>query len=284
MAASLDDVQAALSAEAKRLEPFGRHVAVFDVIGSTNAEAMRLARVGAPAGTIVIADAQTGGRGRAGRTWFSPPGVGLYASVLLRPVPGPHERPDGIFAPWTRVITLAAGVAAADGIRAATGIPVELKWPNDVVISEGTGPLASDRRSRKIAGILAEASAGPDNAPLVVVGFGINVGAVRYPGELALRATSLEAEAGRPVSRSTVLVETLAHFRRWYAGISEGSAADVLARWRELAPSCTGARVVMPDGDGVVLGTTAGLSDAGALRVRTPAGVEDVISGEVRWA
>ena len=284
MAALPDDVRAALDAAADRVGPFSRRIAVYDVIGSTNEEAIRLAGLGAPEGTAVIADTQTAGRGRAGRLWFSPPGVGLYVSVVLRPDHRSAGASGAVFAPWTQFITLAAGVAVADGIRSATGLPAGIKWPNDVVIGDGSGPRAADRRPRKLAGILAEASGTPA-APLhIVVGFGINVGAARFPGDLVARATSLEAEAGRPIDRGVVLVETLAAFARRYEEIGAGRIRDVLARWRELSPSSSGARVMLPRALGAVHGTTAGLGDNGALRVRTAAGIEEVVSGEVTWA
>ena len=283
MAALADDVRAALDAAADRVGPFSRRIAVYDVIGSTNEEAIRLAGLGAPEGTAVIADTQTAGRGRAGRLWFSPPGVGLYVSVVLRPDHRGAGASSAVFAPWTRFITLGAGVAVADGIRSATGLPVAIKWPNDVVIDDGSGPRAAERRSRKLAGILAEASGAPTAPPHIVVGFGINVGAARYPGELMARATSLEAEAGRPIDRGVVLVETLAAFARRYAEIGAGRIRDVLTRWRELSPSSSGARVILPRAERAVHGTTAGLGDNGALRVRTAAGIEEVVSGEVTW-
>src|SRR5687767_9144179 len=129
---------------------FGDPAYYYSEIGSTNDEAARLAEHGAPEGTTVMASAQTAGRGRFGRSWFSPPGAGLYVSVVCR---------DRRAAPY---ISLAGGVAVADGILAATGLPVEIKWPNDIVVDAGRG------RRRKLAGILAEGSTSSEGLQYVV--------------------------------------------------------------------------------------------------------------------
>src|SRR5207253_921772 len=122
---------------------------------------------GAPDGTAVVASSQTAGRGRFGRQWYSPPGAGLYVSIVCR---------NAAAAP---LLTLAGGVAVADGIRAATGLPVCIKWPNDVVVESG-----SPARRRKLAGILAEASSGADGVQHVILGFGINLRSAAYPQAL----------------------------------------------------------------------------------------------------
>ena len=178
-----EEIASELRRTAAGARPLGRARALlFHEIGSTNDEAARLAELGAAEGTTVIASAQTAGRGRFGRTWFSPPGAGLYVSVDL-------PRPSGRAA----IVSLAGGVAVAEGIRAATGLPVEIKWPNDIVVDAGLG------RRRKLAGILAEASTTPDGLQYIVLGFGINLRPAAYPPDIADRATSLESELGRAV-------------------------------------------------------------------------------------
>ena len=278
-----DDLRGPLAAASRRVRPFVSPLVGYEVLGSTNDEAVVLAGRGAAEGTTVVANAQTGGRGRAGRSWFSPPGSGLYVSVVLRPLVPASPVSAPALASWSRLITLTAGVAVAEGIRTATGLPVTLKWPNDVVFSDGQAPLIVDPRSRKVAGILAEASAAGDGTPHVVVGFGINVAPVTYPREIAARATSLEAEAGRPIDRAGVLVEVLAALATRYSDLQAGRASAVLARWRDLSPSATGARVSLLRGGQRVEGTTAGLNDDGALVVRTAGGIDAVRSGEVTW-
>src|SRR5215204_4022001 len=134
------ELRAALLQTAARRAAFGEPLHYFSEIGSTNDEAARLAEAGAAEGTTVVAGAQSAGRGRLGRSWFSPAGAGLYASVVLR---------DRRAAP---LLTLAGGVAVAEGIRAATALPVEIKWPNDVVVRDG----GRRQRPLKLAGVLAE--------------------------------------------------------------------------------------------------------------------------------
>jgi BirA family biotin operon repressor/biotin-[acetyl-CoA-carboxylase] ligase len=261
-----EDLSRALAASAARRGCFGDPVYFFSETGSTNDVAATLAERDAPEGATVVASSQTAGRGRFGRTWFSPPGAGLYVSVVCR---NPSAAP---------FVTLAGGVAVADGIRAASGLPVQIKWPNDIVV-EGVAPA----RRRKLAGILAEASTGAAGLQYVILGFGINLRPAAYPPELADRATALETELGRPADGAAVLAETLAVFADLFKGLATGHSARVLARWRELAPSSRGARVEWETPDGVVAGVSAGIADDGALLVRVRDHVERIISGELRW-
>lgn len=257
---------AALQASTSRRGPFGDPIYFFHETGSTNDVAAALAERGAPEGTTVVASAQTAGRGRFGRRWFSPPGAGLYVSVVCR---------SAAAAP---LLTLAGGVAVAEGIRAATGLPVHIKWPNDVIVEAGT-PV----RRRKLAGILAEASSSADGLQHIVLGFGINVRSAAYPPELGDAATSIEAELGRRPESGPVLAETLAALAALTAELAAGTAARLLARWRELAPSAQGTAVRWETAQGQISGTAAGISDDGALLVRVGARVERIISGELRW-
>lgn len=262
-----DDIAAALDAARDRLRRFGRPVYFFSETGSTNDCAGRLADHGAPEGATVIAFAQSAGRGRMGRTWFSPQGAGLYVSVVCR---------DLAAAPF---LTLAGAVAVADGIRNATGLPVQIKWPNDVVVVDGS--LA--RRRCKLAGILAEASSTGDILQHVVLGFGVNLRPAVYPPAIADRATSIEAELGRAPDAGAVLVETLVALDGLVSELSAGVTQGLLERWRALAPSARGAEVEWDTPAGPVSGTSAGIADDGALLVRTGDGVVRIIAGEVRW-
>jgi BirA family biotin operon repressor/biotin-[acetyl-CoA-carboxylase] ligase len=237
-------------------------------IGSTNDAATRLADAGEPAGLVVVADAQTAGRGRLGRPWASPPGAGIYASVLLRPEPAA-----------ARLLTLAAGVALTEGIEAATGLAAAIKWPNDLIVPGGVG--ATDWR--KLAGILAEGGVASAGAPWVVVGFGINVQPAAYPAEIAARATSLEAELGRPVERGLVLAECLAALARRHDDLRHGRTRDVLDAWRRRAASTLGRRVAWDEDGRERQGTVRGIDDAGALVVSHASGDVRVVAGEVRW-
>jgi BirA family biotin operon repressor/biotin-[acetyl-CoA-carboxylase] ligase len=250
-------------------------VVYFPSVTSSNDVASRLADRGAANLTTVAAELQTAGRGRLGRTWYSPPGAGLYASVVLRP-----ENVPGSFFPCPKIepgtflgslVTLTAGVALAEAVRACTHLPVDIKWPNDLVV----GP-------RKLAGILVEAS-GAGRLQYVIVGFGINLWSAAYPPEIADRATSIEAELGRAVDRGTVLVECLASLAAWNQTLRAGTTDAVLDRWRSLAPSSRGARVEWATQEGIASGVTEGIDQDGALLVRTDGRLERIIAGEIRW-
>lgn len=262
-----DDLARALAASSARRGRFGDPLYFFSETGSTNDVAELLAEHGAPEGATVVAFAQTAGRGRFGRTWFSPAGAGLYVSVVCR---------NGAAAP---LLTLAGGVAVAGGIRAATGLPVQIKWPNDIVVADRTGPA----RRRKLAGLLAEASSGGDGLQYVILGFGINLRPAAYPPDLADRATSIETELGRSVDGALVLAETLASFAGSFERLAAGDARHVLTHWRELAPSSRGVPVEWDTPGGVLSGVSEGIADDGALLVRVGDRVERIISGEVRW-
>ncbi len=261
-----EDVVHALAATASRRGCFGDPVYFFTETPSTNDVAATLAERGAPEGATVFAWSQTAGRGRFGRAWFSPPGAGLYLSIVCR---------NEIAAPR---VTLAGGVAVAEAIRSATGLPVHIKWPNDVVV-EGVAPA----RRRKLAGILAEGSTGADGLQYVILGLGINLRPAAYPPELSDRATSIEAELGRHADGAAVLAETLASFAGWFAQLSRGESRGLLSRWRELAPSAHGSALEWDAPHGVVSGISAGLADDGALLVKVQDRIERIISGELRW-
>ena len=259
------DIARALAAADGRLGAWSERVVYRAVVPSTNDLARDLAAAGAADGTTVVAGAQTAGRGRQGRHWFSAPDAGLYCSVVLR-------------GGDTAVVTLAAGVAAAEGIRAATGLPVEIKWPNDIVL-----PAQAGRGGAKVGGILTEASRLDRAAEAVVVGVGINVAAVDFPPELAARAESLAGALGGPVDRGAVLVELLAALAHWRQVLAAGGAARMLARWRTLAPSSAGAAVEWRAADARLSGVTAGIDHDGALLVRRGDRLERIIAGEVTW-
>ena len=252
------DIADAIEAARPRLAPLGSPLAFYPTIGSTNDAAASLATEGA----IVVADEQTAGRGRRGRVWFSPPRSGLYVSVALAPR---RARVDPRRA--TTLVTLAAGVAIAEGVHASTGLRVDLKWPNDLYVA-----------GRKVGGILAEAS-----HDLVVLGYGINVSTTAYPPDWRDRATSLESEIGGAVDRVRVLVETLAALARRYGDLLEGRFDAILDAWRGRAPASVAARVRWTSASGVHSGVTAGVDHDGALLVQTDVGVERIVGGDVEW-
>lgn len=271
-----DDLAVALARVRPDLERVGTVVYYLQTTTSTNDVAARLADAGVAEGTTFVADTQTAGRGRLGRTWFSPPGAGLYVSVVLRLNPLERRKAAAearaAAAPMPARITLLAGVAAADAVRTATGLPVEIKWPNDLVFD-----------GRKLAGILAEASAQQGGIEYIILGVGLNVRAVAYPPDIARRASSLETELGREVDRGAVLANLLLNLDRARAALRRDDVAGWFARWRELSPSATGALVEWRAPDGLRRGRTAGLDADGALLVEANRGLERVMAGEIVW-
>ena len=233
--------------------------------GSTNADAAALADAGAAEGCVVVADQQTAGRGRLGRSWSSPAGSGIYASVLFRP-----EREVA------RMLTIAAGVAVAETIETVAGISPVLKWPNDVYL--GGGPQSG----RKVAGILAEAGVSRGRT-WVVVGFGINVLPASFAPELAARATSLESELGRPVDRGELFATSLVRLAGRYEDLRAGRGSDVVDAWRQRAASTFGRRVEWDEDGAMKSGIVRTLDHEGGLIVETDAGSARVVSGELRW-
>ena len=261
------DLADALRATGARRGRLGDPLYYFHETTSTNDVAASYAERGAAEGTTVVAAAQTSGRGRLGRSWYSPPGAGLYLSVIIRTARA---------APY---LTLAGGVAVAEGVRAATGLPLEIKWPNDVVTRESGGPS----RRRKLAGILAEASSTGDGLQHVVLGIGINLSHASYPQEIAHRASSIETELGRAVEPGPVLAEVLAALATELDPLARGDASGLLHRWRRLAPSSIGSAVECDTPLGRASGVAGGIADDGALLVKVGNRVERVIAGEVLW-
>ena len=268
------DIADALAASRDSRGGFGAPLFYFPTIGSTNDVAARLAAGGAPEGTTVTAEAQSSGRGRLGRTWFSPQGAGLYVSIVIRPDAGGLGRQGGsATAPsLPAVVTLASGVALADAIRESTGLQVEIKWPNDIVCGR-----------RKLAGILAEASAQGAELEYVILGFGVNIRTVTYPPDVAQRATSIEAELGRPVDRGLLLAKAIAQVSACRETLRSGRIGGLLDRWRRLSPSAVGAQVEWRGPGGTVSGRTAGLDHDGALLVSRGGCIERIVAGEVIW-
>jgi len=228
---------------------------------STNDEAMRRGRAGAPHGLCVIADTQSHGRGRQGHVWHSPPGENLYVSVLLRLDLPPMRVPP---------VTLAAGVAVCDAVN-ALGVRASLKWPNDVLVERGM----------KVAGILTEMSTRGMRADAVVVGIGVNVNTAEFPAELA-HATSLRRELGAPLHRAQVVTGLLTALEdRFDRFVSEPTRALADA-WR--ARSHVWGTSVRVASEGVMLeGVARDLDDDGALVLETADGRRvRVIAGEVQ--
>lgn len=260
------DLARALASD-NRLGSFGL-VRYFSEVDSTNDIALTLALDAAPEGTSVLADTQRAGRGRRGRTWFSPPGAGVYLSTIVRPTT--------TGAPVS-LITLAAGVAVADAITTTTGLPIELKWPNDVVIG---------RPWRKLSGLLCESVGAGAVIDAVIIGIGINLHPAAYPPDLANRATSIETELGRPVDSAPIVVECLAQLRHRIENIRDADPSVICEAWRRLGKSCLSGAPVRwhnHDLDQEHQGVTRDIDADGALLVERDGQIDRLVSGDVHW-
>jgi BirA family biotin operon repressor/biotin-[acetyl-CoA-carboxylase] ligase len=265
------DLADALMAAGPQLGRLASRVLYFSSIGSTNDVAAALAASAGSEGAVVVADAQSAGRGRRGRVWFSPPGAGLYVSTVLTPARA-RWAPDKA----TTILTLAAGVALAEAIQHVTGLAPDIKWPNDLLVGR-----------RKLAGILAEGVGAPAPAGVVqavVLGFGVNVRRAAYPPELGDRVTALEPELGRPVDRAALLVAALSALAARYGDLLDARFDAILDAWRRRAPGSRGAEVAWDTPQGTQTGTTAGIDETGALLVQSGDRLERLLAGEVRWA
>ncbi|MDP9452370.1 MAG: biotin--[acetyl-CoA-carboxylase] ligase [Actinomycetota bacterium] len=261
---------------------FGRFADIrhLEETGSTNAEVLALARAGVPEGVVVVADFQSAGRGRRGRTWTAPPGSGLLASVLLRPRLGPAQAP---------LAGLAAAVAAVEACAEVAGVVPALKWPNDVVVERTGGDGAA---GGKLAGLLAESLVEGDELPAVVVGMGLNLtrAPARHRPQPAFApgpvvpppgAAYLEDLAGRPVARDDLLGSWLAHLDRWCTTLSSPGGDRAVGRAYRRHCTTLGRWVRVELAAGRVEGLAVDITPEGHLVVEAPTGPCTVAAGDV---
>jgi BirA family biotin operon repressor/biotin-[acetyl-CoA-carboxylase] ligase len=251
----------------KRFHPgaLGKRIFHFFKVDSTNSVAMTLGESGEPHGTVVIAEEQTAGRGRAGHTWHSEKTNGIYMTALLRPPIPPQEAP---------LITLAAGLAVREAILEQTGLAPDLRWPNDLLFGR-----------KKFCGILTEMNAEQDQIHFVAVGIGINVNHERIPEELSKIATSLRIETKRVQSRVEIVTRLLRHLDSYYNRFVAEGAETIVARFSEVSSYAYGKRVQIESASETYTGTTEGLESAGLLRVRRDDGrLLPVIAGTLSEA
>ncbi|MDQ0337626.1 BirA family biotin operon repressor/biotin-[acetyl-CoA-carboxylase] ligase [Caldalkalibacillus uzonensis] len=229
-----------------RTKWLGHDLHYFDEVESTQTIAHRLAREGAPAGTVVLADHQQAGKGRLGRTWFSPKGTGLWMSLVVRP-----------HIPLTSVpqLTLLTAVAVLRAVKQTTSIALSIKWPNDLLYG-----------GQKVAGILTELNAEADRVNYVVIGVGLNVNqeAEDFPPELSSKAISLKLAAQKPISRKDLVVAILQEWENVYNLYQQHGFGPVKTLWE--AHTCSlGQRIVARTPHGQVEGVARGITDEGAL-------------------
>jgi BirA family biotin operon repressor/biotin-[acetyl-CoA-carboxylase] ligase len=245
---------------------FERGIHHYYRIGSTNTEAMENAgiNVGAPEGSVFVAEEQTAGRGRGAHQWESAPSAGIYCSVVLRPVLPPSE---------ALILSLAAGLAVHAAVQQIDSrISPDLKWPNDLLID-----------GKKFCGILTEMNAEVTRVRYIVVGIGINVNQAKFPEELRHSATSLRLETGTEWSRVELCAALLKSLDREYSDLlgKPGAHESILERFQERSSSVRGRQVRVDENDGFE-GTTEGLDPRGFLQVRTFDGIRTVLSGTVK--
>ncbi|MEW6266547.1 MAG: biotin--[acetyl-CoA-carboxylase] ligase [Thermodesulfobacteriota bacterium] len=231
--------------ETKRL---GRGlIEVHQSLDSTNARAKFLSRAGAGEGALIVAETQTSGRGRLGRSWHSPPGKNLYFSLILKPVP--VDDPP--------LLTLAAGLAVAEALDRMAGRTPELKWPNDLLFD-----------GLKTAGILTELETGSDGSRWAILGVGLNVNleVADLPSELAGRAGSLMIATGCSWDRHEVLAALLKEIEEVYFKLASDGRAETLTRYRRLCRTI-GQRITITTGGQSLDGLASGVDEHGRLIV-----------------
>ncbi len=241
----------------------GRRIHHYDELESTNDEAHRLADAGALHGEVVIAEAQTQGRGRRGRTWVAPRGKALTFSIVLRPAIPATRAPE---------ITLVAAVAVAEAARELGAPSARIKWPNDV-----------ECKGRKIAGLLTELRAEPDRVRHAILGVGFNLTLQTndFPDELRAAATSLLLESGERIPRPVACARLLEHLEEWLSLHEAEGFLPVADRWRELS-STLGRKVRITGGGETVEGDAFDLANDGALLLRGEGGaIVRVVAGDV---
>jgi BirA family biotin operon repressor/biotin-[acetyl-CoA-carboxylase] ligase len=270
MITAAEVVQEPLSVDRIRQRLFtytvGRRIELYASVGSTNAALRELAHQGAPEGTVVLAEAQTAGRGRGGQSWYSPPGVNLYASVLFRPA---------IAAAAAAPFSLMGSLALADAIR-ELGLAPAIKWPNDVLVQR-----------RKVAGTLAELGIADDRVASLILGVGVNVNVTGAQlraalGEAGEAATSLREALGHPVDRNAFAAAFLIYLDEWLVVYRAQGPEPLRRAWRRL-DVVTGRRVRVQEGQAVFDGWARGVDADGHLEVEDAGGgVRTVVTARVQ--
>jgi BirA family biotin operon repressor/biotin-[acetyl-CoA-carboxylase] ligase len=251
---SSDEIMARLRGD------FWKKILFYKHLGSTNEQASSLSdHKELDSGSVVIADMQEKGRGRLGRAWFSPPGLNIYMSIILKPEIEPRD---------STLITILSSLACAHALRNTSGTEVSIKWPNDLIAS-----------GRKIGGILTEVRSDPDRITTAIIGIGVNVNmeAGNFPQEIKAIATSLKNETGRHYSRGDVIAEILMEFEYWYRLLIDKGRAPLLHEWKRL--SCTlGKNVRVAAGNKAISGLAEDIDDEGRLLLRLLSGMQQRIS------
>lgn len=241
---------------------FGRVIRGFGSVDSTNNVAAAWAAEGAPTGSVVLAEFQTAGKGRMGRTWSAAPGKNLTFSIILRPTILP-----GLFG----LIPLMAALAVAEAVDPfTTPISPEIKWPNDLLL-EG----------RKCGGMLLESQTMGSTPSTVILGIGLNVNQDEFPSELASHATSLLLATGRMIDRAALLASILFQLERYYARLSDDASAVRMAYTERLSQLGDTVTFRLSQTNRTVEGVIEGITETGGLILRTNTGIQTFHAGEI---
>src|SRR5437867_10301928 len=247
-----------------RTRLIGRNLFHFYHVDSTNLFAARLLAHGRKVaeGTVIIAESQTAGRGRLGRLWHSEREAGIYFSMVLFPKAPPSLAP---------LFTLATALGMHNAVESYTGLDIDIKWPNDLLIG-----------GKKFCGILSEIQAELDLVKTMIIGVGLNENHEGFPKEIADRATSLRMASGRIQSRLEILLEFFEEFENIYMDLERKGPRGVIDQWTRFSSFANGRKIEIHDGVRRISGVTRGLNPLGALRIEQSGGhVEDVYSGDV---
>ena len=241
--------------------PEGREWHFLPVTDSTNAEIIRhLPSHPSGEGLVVIADCQTGGKGRSGRVWHSAPGTGIYLSMLIQPKLSPEQLP---------IVTLMAGLATAIAVNEFIPSPAQLKWPNDLLLN-----------NKKIAGVLCEYHA--TKVPAVIIGIGINVNHTQFPTDIKDIATSIKLESGLEINRTTLIKQLVTQLDFQYSELKSNKVQSLIDNWT-LHSDLFGKSISISKGGQSITGKAVKLDNLGRLVILNESGKEIVLdSGEVR--
>ena len=247
---------------------FGKEIIFHESLDSTNTLAMELSEKGVSHGTAVIADRQLKGKGRLGRTWFSPPHGNIYMSVIVRPEIEPKD---------AALLTIMSAISCARAIRNSTGIEVKIKWPNDLMVSE-----------KKIGGILTEMKSDQDRIVFAVIGIGINVNSSldAFPSDVRAVAASVMEELrakgySQEISRTLIIAAILNELERWFKVLIKGGRIQLINEWKKLS-STLGRKVKVVSGKDTFSGIAEDIDDEGMLILRLPSGgLKKISAGDV---
>jgi BirA family biotin operon repressor/biotin-[acetyl-CoA-carboxylase] ligase len=247
-----------------RTRIIGRNLYHFYDVDSTNVFAGRLIAHGrkVPEGTVIIAEAQTAGRGRLGRSWHSEREAGIYFSIVLFPKAPPSLAP---------LFTLGTAVAMHNAVEHYSGLDIDIKWPNDLLVG-----------NKKCCGILSEIQAEVDLVRTMIIGVGLNANHERLPEDIADRATSLRMASGRIQSRLEILLEFFEEFENIYMDFERKGPRGIIEQWTRFSSFANDRKIEIHDGVRKIAGVTRGLNPLGALRIEQKGGrIEEVYSGDV---